>query len=75
MFFLQEGFTYRNFCPAVSHGRTPFHHAKGLDCLLNAIFRDYPEEATSHRVALGAFWIDATPVTNRQFGFKPTALI
>jgi formylglycine-generating enzyme len=27
----------------------------------------YPEEAPSHRVAVDAFWIDATPVTNRQF--------
>ncbi len=36
--------------------------------------RHYPEEAPSQRVALGAFWIDATPVTNRQFGFKPTCV-
>jgi sulfatase modifying factor 1 len=27
----------------------------------------YPEEAPTHRVAVDAFWIDATPVTNRQF--------
>jgi formylglycine-generating enzyme required for sulfatase activity len=27
----------------------------------------YPEEAPSHRIAVAAFWIDATPVTNRQF--------
>jgi formylglycine-generating enzyme len=27
----------------------------------------YPEEAPSHRVAVDAFWIDRTPVTNRQF--------
>jgi len=27
----------------------------------------YPEEAPSHRVAVDGFWIDATPVTNRQF--------
>jgi formylglycine-generating enzyme required for sulfatase activity len=27
----------------------------------------YPEEAPSHRAAVDAFWIDRTPVTNRQF--------
>lgn len=27
----------------------------------------YPEEAPSHRAAVDGFWIDATPVTNRQF--------
>jgi formylglycine-generating enzyme required for sulfatase activity len=27
----------------------------------------YPEEAPAHRVTVDAFWIDATPVTNRQF--------
>jgi formylglycine-generating enzyme required for sulfatase activity len=27
----------------------------------------YPEEAPVHRVAVDTFWIDATPVTNRQF--------
>jgi sulfatase modifying factor 1 len=27
----------------------------------------YPEEAPVHRVAVDAFWIDRTPVTNRQF--------
>src|SRR6516165_8275082 len=29
--------------------------------------RHYPEEAPVHRVSVGAFWIDRTPVTNRQF--------
>ncbi|MCU4179854.1 formylglycine-generating enzyme family protein [Bosea sp. BH3] len=29
--------------------------------------RHYPEEAPSHHVAVGGFWIDPTPVTNRQF--------
>ena len=40
----------------------------------------YPEEAPSHRVAVDGFWIDPTPVTNRQFkafvkatGHKTTA--
>jgi len=27
----------------------------------------YPEEAPVHRVAVDGFWIDRTPVTNRQF--------
>jgi formylglycine-generating enzyme len=29
--------------------------------------RHYPEEAPVHRVAIDGFWIDRTPVTNRQF--------
>ena len=29
--------------------------------------RHYPEEAPSHRVTVGGFWIDTAPVTNRQF--------
>ena len=29
--------------------------------------RHYPEEAPVHRVAVDGFWIDRTPVTNRQF--------
>jgi formylglycine-generating enzyme len=29
--------------------------------------RHYPEEAPSHRVAVEGFWLDRTPVTNRQF--------
>ena len=29
--------------------------------------RHYPEEAPVHRVTVDAFWIDRTPVTNRQF--------
>jgi formylglycine-generating enzyme len=28
----------------------------------------YPEEAPVHTVAVNPFWIDAVPVTNRQFG-------
>ena len=27
----------------------------------------YPEEKPAHRVSVDAFWIDRTPVTNRQF--------
>jgi sulfatase modifying factor 1 len=30
--------------------------------------RHYPEEAPVHRVTVDPFWIDRTPVTNRQFG-------
>ena len=29
--------------------------------------RHYPEEAPSHRVTVDGFWLDRTPVTNRQF--------
>jgi formylglycine-generating enzyme required for sulfatase activity len=29
--------------------------------------KHYPEEAPLHRVTVGGFWIDQTPVTNRQF--------
>ena len=29
--------------------------------------KHYPEEAPAHRVSLNGFWIDRTPVTNRQF--------
>jgi formylglycine-generating enzyme len=29
--------------------------------------RHYPEEAPVHRVSVDGFWIDQTPVTNRQF--------
>ena len=29
--------------------------------------KHYPEEAPVHRVTVDAFWIDRTPVTNREF--------
>jgi formylglycine-generating enzyme required for sulfatase activity len=29
--------------------------------------RHYPEEAPAHLVSIDGFWIDTTPVTNRQF--------
>jgi len=30
--------------------------------------RHYPEEAPSHKATVGGFWMDAGPVTNREFG-------
>jgi formylglycine-generating enzyme required for sulfatase activity len=41
-------------------------------CVPGGIFRmgsdkHYPEEAPPTRVSVGEFWIDRTPVTNRQF--------
>ncbi|HME67453.1 MAG TPA: SUMF1/EgtB/PvdO family nonheme iron enzyme, partial [Streptosporangiaceae bacterium] len=30
--------------------------------------RHYPEEVPAHKVTVGEFWIDADPVTNRDFG-------
>ena len=29
--------------------------------------KHYPEEAPAHRVNVDSFWIDRTPVTNRQY--------
>ena len=29
--------------------------------------KHYPEEAPAHRVTVAGFWIDSTPVTNREF--------
>ena len=29
--------------------------------------RHYPEEAPVHRVTVDGFWMDRTPVTNREF--------
>ena len=33
--------------------------------------RHYPEEAPVHSVTVDGFWIDRTPVTNRQFEIRP----
>ena len=44
----------------------------GMRCIPGGTFRmgsdrHYPEEAPVHRVTVDGFWIDETPVTNRQF--------
>src|SRR5262245_7460082 len=44
----------------------------GMICVPGGTFRmgsdrHYPEEAPVHRVTVDPFWIDQTPVTNRQF--------
>lgn len=51
--------------------REALHHA-GMALIPGGTFRmgsdrHYPEEAPVHRVTVSAFWIDRTPVTNRQF--------
>ena len=48
-------------------------HHKGMVRIAGGTFRmgsdkHYPEEAPVHRVTVNAFWIDRTPVTNREFG-------
>ncbi|MGV7213507.1 formylglycine-generating enzyme family protein [Bradyrhizobium sp. UFLA05-112] len=45
---------------------------KGMTLIPGGTFRmgsnqHYPEEAPVHRVAIDPYWIDCTPVTNRQF--------
>ena len=30
--------------------------------------RHYPEEGPAHKATVGGFWMDAGPVTNREFG-------
>jgi formylglycine-generating enzyme required for sulfatase activity len=53
----------------------PVHEApsrQGMAWIAGGTFRmgsdrHYPEEAPAHRVAVDGFWIDRTPVTNRQF--------
>src|SRR5262249_1185325 len=45
---------------------------KGMTFIAGGTFsmasdRHYPEEAPAHRVRVDPFWIDRTPVTNRQF--------
>ena len=50
----------------------PSPNLKGMVAILGGAFtmgsdRSYPEEAPPRRVRVSPFWIDATPVTNRQF--------
>ena len=50
----------------------PNHAQSDLVCIPGGTFgmgsdRHYPEEAPVHRVTVDGFWIDPTPVTNRQF--------
>ena len=51
----------------------PEHSAdSGMLCIPGGTFlmgsdRHYPEEAPVHRVTVDGFWMDRTPVTNRQF--------
>jgi sulfatase modifying factor 1 len=52
-------------------GKRPQQHA-GMLFVRGGTFhmgsdKHYPEEAPVHRVTLDGFWIDRTPVTNRQF--------
>jgi sulfatase modifying factor 1 len=54
-----------------SAGKRPQRHASML-LVRGGTFRigsdkHYPEEAPVHRVTLDGFWINRTPVTNRQF--------
>jgi formylglycine-generating enzyme required for sulfatase activity len=51
--------------------KVAFQHNK-MVCVPGGTFRmgsdrHYPEEAPVHRVTVDTFWIDPTPVTNRQF--------
>jgi len=55
--------------PAVDPGRQPF---PDMIWIPGGTFRmgsddHYPEEAPAHRVTVDGFWMDRTPVTNRQF--------
>ena len=60
---------------AKSSGRgQSFEHLPddGMICVPGGIYRmgsdrHYPEEAPVHRVSVNEFWMDRTPVTNRQF--------
>jgi formylglycine-generating enzyme len=60
--------------PAARTNETRHGHAQssGMVWLPSGTFRmgsdrHYPEEAPAHEVSVDGFWIDATPVTNRDF--------
>lgn len=56
----------------VSSPRAPHRVIRGMLRIEGGSFtmgsdHHYPEEAPAHRVSVDSFWIDPTPVTNRQF--------
>ena len=58
--------------PAASHDRPQDEARDGMIWIPGGTFRmgsdqHYPEEAPVHRVTVDGFWIDRTPVTNREF--------
>jgi formylglycine-generating enzyme len=58
--------------PTVEVGAAEVDARPGMVLISGGTFRmgsdrHYPEEAPAHRVSVDAFWIDQTPVTNRQF--------
>jgi len=55
-----------------ARSNTPVHEAADMVFIPGGTFRmgsdrHYPEEAPVHRVTVDGFWIDRTPVTNRDF--------
>ena len=57
---------------AIDRGRQTDASSDGMVWIPGGTFRmgsddHYPEEAPVHRVTVDGFWIDRTPVTNRQF--------
>jgi sulfatase modifying factor 1 len=65
----------RRHAAVASEGRAPARETaapQGIVWIEGGTFRmgsdrHYPEEAPAHRVRVDGFWIDRTPVTNRQF--------
>ena len=61
-----------SIAPDIRTERTSGPHPDGMVWIPGGTFRmgsdrHYPEEAPVHRVTVDGFWIDRTPVTNRQF--------